>query len=167
MITLKDWLTLRRQGINLFCLDETTIIKAFTALNFSSSLASFMRELKVFFAGYDETAQSEPKQGGAVITDKDIFFVASLVPNWEGLTWFEATQIANQVLEQRTRERSELLCLINNVHASRPQDARQPRDFNPYQIARDEENLRKLRREAGLTAEDDMDRLIKRLKGNE
>lgn len=167
MITLKDWLTLRRQGINLFCLDETTIIKAFTALNFSSSLASFMGELKVFFAGYDETASSEPKQGGAVITDKDIFFVASLVPSWEGLTWFEATQIANQVLEQRTRERSELLCLINNVHASRPQDARQPRDFNPYQIARDEENLRKLRREAGLTAEDDTHRLIKRLRGEE
>lgn len=167
MITLKDWLTLMRSGVDLFNLTGENVADAMTRLNYAS-FGHFAADLRIFFAGWsNDTPAGENVENGPnrAIKPHDVFAVIAIVDDWQSLTWYEAATIANAKIENDVANRAVLLCAINNAHAVRKSDIKHPADFNPIEKARKAAEIKRLKAEAGITPEVDTRRLLDVLGG--
>lgn len=160
MITMKDWLRLRRKGVNLFDLSEENLVILFANLNLE--IDDFVTELSRFFVGNtqkdsakNDGNDSEQKQSVTRIRDEVVWSIVSQVEGWQDLTWNECVSLYTAKMEAKSREVSQLLCMIHNAHCSRRQDLKSPADFDAFAIAKATAEKERLRREYQVITDDE------------
>lgn len=154
VLTMRFWYECKAQGVDLFNLTESGFIEAWE-LSRVSRLEDFARAVRFFYCGNPEETQAQTSkdiEGNSPrrrLDDADIYAACALVPGWLELPWFIVVNCAIEKRKYIARERSLVLSLVNNVHASRRSDVRTPDQFNEYERAKVENNRDELRRKYG------------------
>lgn len=130
MITMKNWLRWKRKGIDIFAFDEQNVLSAYCEQDEYDDFEAFVNDLKLFFVSNKVIKQSDCDDEHKRIHDEDIWSILSKVPNWQDLTWYECVMYANASIENAAAERSQLMCLIHNVHCDNKRSMLKPDDFN-------------------------------------
>lgn len=160
MLTMKDWLRLRRKGVNLFDLSEDNLVILFAHLNLE--IDDFVKELGLFFAGKaqkeatkEDKDDSEREDTVTRVRDEVIFNIVSQVEGWQDLTWNECVCIYTAKMEAKSRDLSQVLCMIHNAHCSRRQDLKSPLDFDAFALAKASAEKERLRKEYQIVSDDE------------
>lgn len=162
MITMKDFIRLQREGVYLFKFDTENLTLIYSRFD-GMTQEEFINEFKVFLLG-GSSREDEPVDDDdrcLCIPEDLVYEVVSDVPDWLNLTWYECVKIHTATAKREAINLSTLLCMIHNVNCAKKADMKKPSDFNGFEIARKANELKKLRREAGI---DDSERLSEFLK---
>ena len=156
-LTMRYWLDCRRSGVDLFNLNERTLLDAWD-LSGVHSLESFTQALRWFLCGDVSESSAEKEEPAAGdeprrrLTDSDVFAVCALVPGWLDLPWFLVVELATARRRLIAQERALLLATVHNVHCHRKSDLRKPADFNEFVISKRVSGRDALRKKYGYRA---------------
>lgn len=130
MITMRDWLRWKRKGVDVFAFDEQSVLSAYCEQDEYDDFDEFVQALRFFFVA-DRTIEPTDDKETKRVHDETIWSIIARVPGWQDLTWHECVMYANAIVENATAERSQLMCLIHNVHCDNKKSLLKPEDFNP------------------------------------
>lgn len=130
MITMRDWLRWKRKGVDVFAFDEQSVLSAYCEQNEYDDFEEFVKALRFFFVA-DRTIEPDDSEETKRVHDETIWSIIARVPQWQDLTWHECVMYANAIVENAAAERSQLMCLIHNVHCDNKKSLLKPEDFNP------------------------------------
>lgn len=130
MITMRNWLLWKRKGIDVFAFNEQSVLSAYCEQEEYDDFNEFVKDLRFFFVADKDIKQPDEDDETKRIHEETVWSILAYVPNWMDLTWYECVMYANAKVENAAAGRSQLMCLIHNVHCDNKKNLMKPEDFN-------------------------------------